>query len=245
MITTALLLSLAVLALIDSTSFGTLFIPIWLLMTDRRVRVDRFLIYLVTVAGLYFGTGLLLLFGAGAFLDRYSSFLNSDRFLLGQLVLGAALLVVSQLMDSKRARARAAERAARGEGRIFSWRNRIIGDSDGSQGSIVALVGLAFTAFILELGTMLPYLAATGLIAAQGLSWGMSGLVLLGYCIVMVLPALVLLIGRLLAYRALRQPLARLDQWFVKNAQSTTAWIIGIAGFLLAANAIYDLGWVG
>jgi len=120
-----------------------------------------------------------------------------------------------------------------------------MGDSVSSQGSIAMLIGLALTAVVLELGTMLPYLAAIGLIASEGPSWPMSGILLFGYCIVMVVPAFVLLIGRLIAYRTLKQPLVRLDRWLVKNAQSTTAWIIGIVGFLLTANAIYDLGWVG
>ncbi|MNR55586.1 hypothetical protein D3C85_1759900 [compost metagenome] len=73
---------------------------------------------------------------------------------------------------------------------------------------------------------MLPYLAAIGLITSEGPSWPMSGILLFGYCIVMVLPAIILLIGRLVAYRVLKEPLVRLDKWLVKHAQSTTAWII-------------------
>ena len=46
----ALLGSLAVLALIDSTSFGTLLIPTWLLMHPGRVRAMRMLVFLGTVA---------------------------------------------------------------------------------------------------------------------------------------------------------------------------------------------------
>lgn len=245
MLFTALLSSLVVLALIDSTSFGTLLIPIWLLMTSQRVRVGRFFIYLSTVVGFYFLAGLMIMFSADAFLNRYGSLLESHSFLYGQITLGIVLMVVSQLMDTKKARALAAERAARGEGRILKWRNRVMGDSVSSQGSIAMLIGLALTAVVLELATMLPYLAAIGLIASEGPSWPMSGILLFGYCIVMVVPAFVLLIGRLIAYRTLKRPLVRLDRWLVKNAQSTTAWVIGIVGFLLTANAIYDLGWVG
>jgi hypothetical protein len=46
----ALLGSLAVLALIDSTSFGTLLIPIWLMMSPFGVRPGRILQFLGTVA---------------------------------------------------------------------------------------------------------------------------------------------------------------------------------------------------
>ncbi|RXZ78694.1 hypothetical protein EBB07_25935 [Paenibacillaceae bacterium] len=242
---TTLISSLVVLALIDSTSFGTLLIPIWFLMTSGRVRVDRFFIYLFTVVGFYFVAGLVIMFGADAFLNRNASLLDSNLFLFGQFTLGIVLMVISQLIDTKKARARAAERAARGEGRILKWRNRVMGDSVSRQGSITMLIGLALTAVVLELGTMLPYLAAIGLIASEGPSWPMSGILLFGYCIVMVVPALALLAGRFVAYRALKQPLARLDNWLVKNAQSTTAWIIGIVGFLLTVNAVNDLGWFG
>ncbi len=245
MLFTVLLSTLVVLALIDSTSFGTLLIPVWLLMTSARVSIGSFFVYLSTVAGLYFLAGLIIMFSADTILKKYNYVIESNAFLYGQIALGIVLMVISQLMDTKKARARAAERAERGEGRILKWRNRIMGDSISNRGSVAMLIGLALTAVVVELGTMLPYLAAIGLIASEGPSWPMSGLLLFGYCIVMVLPALILLMGRLVAYRVLKEPLVRLDKWLVKHAQSTTAWIIGIVGFLLTVNAVYDAGWVG
>lgn len=235
--------SLVVLALIDSTSFGTLLIPVWLLMTSRRVRVDRFLIYLLTVVGLYFLFGLIIMFSADLFLNSYGSLLESKQMLIGQFILGILLLIISQLMDSKKARLRASERAAQGGGRILNWRQRIMGGKDSSKSALITLVGLALTAVVLEIATMLPYLAAIGLITVESPSWSISSLMLLGYCIIMILPALLLLVGRLFAHRTLEPILIRLDKWLTKNAQSMTAWIIGIVGFLLAANAIYALDW--
>ena len=237
--------SLVILALIDSTSFGTLLIPVWLIMTSRRVRADRFFIYLFTVVGLYFLFGLIIMFGADLFLSRYGSLLESKQLLIAQLILGILLLIISQLMDSKKARLRASERAAQGGGRILNWRKRIMGDKDTNKNTLITLIGLALTAVMLEIATMLPYLAAIGLIAVESPTWSISILLLLGYCIVMVLPALLLLVGRLVAHRTLEPILVRLDKWLTKSAQSTTAWVIGIVGFLLSANAIYDLGCVG
>lgn len=235
--------SLVVLALIDSMSFGTLLIPVWLLMTSRRVRVDRFLIYLLTVVGLYFLFGLIIMFSADLFLNRYGSLLESKQMLIGQFILGILLLIISQLMDSKKARLRASERAAQGGGRILNWRQRIMGGKDSNKSALITLVGLALTAVVLEIATMLPYLAAIGLITVESPSWSISSFMLLGYCIIMILPALLLLVGRLVAHRTLEPILIRLDKWLTKNAQSMTAWIIGIVGFLLAANAIYALDW--
>ena len=54
----ALAASLAALALIDSTSFGTLLIPIWLLLAPGRVRAGRMLVYLGTIAVFYFAVGM-------------------------------------------------------------------------------------------------------------------------------------------------------------------------------------------
>lgn len=34
-----------------------------------------------------------------------------------------------------------------------------------------------------------------------------------------------------------------MDKWLTKDAQSATAWVIDIVGLLLAANAVYALGW--
>jgi hypothetical protein len=234
--------TLVVLALIDSASFGTLLIPIWLLTAPGRLRLGRMLVYLGTVTLAYLALGIVLLLGAGAFLDAYGDVLDSSAFLVGQLLLGVALMVVSQLMDTKKARARAAERAV-GGGRLLRWRGRIMGEEGTHSGSAVALTGLALTAVAVEAASMLPYLAAIGIITAQGPGLSASGGLLAGYCLVMIAPALALTIGRLVAHDALERPLTRLDRWLTKHAQVTTAWVIGIIGFLLAVHAIFDLGW--
>lgn len=241
---TALLSTLVLLALIDSTSVGTLLIPVWLLMTPERVRVDRYFIYLFTVSSCYFVIGLIIMFGTDAFLNQYAPLMESKSFLLGQLVIGILLMIISQLMDTKKSRTRAAERARSGEGYILKWRARVTGETVSNRISITILIGLALAAVGLELGTMLPYLAAIGVLVREGPAWPMSGILLLGYCFVMILPALILLAGRLLAYPILKQPLAKMDSWLVNNGQNAAAWIIGIVGFLLTVNAVYDLGWV-
>lgn len=98
-----------------------------------------------------------------------------------------------------------------------------MGDNNANKSARIMLIGLALTAVLLEIATMLPYLAAIGLIAVESSSWSISSLLLLVYCIVMVLPALLLLVSRLIAHRTLEPILVKLDIWLTKNAQSTTA----------------------
>lgn len=237
------LLTLAVLALVDSTSFGTLLIPIWLLMTPGRVRIGRVLLFLFTVTASYFAIGIALRFGASALLEVFDDAQNSVAFRVGQFVLGVALIVVSSVADSKAGRARAAAREASGQGRIAGWRARAVGGDTATATSLGVLMTLAVTAVLAEVATMVPYLAAAGIITAAGP--GMPGdlLLLLGYCVVMILPAVVLTVLRLVARSALERPLARLEAWLSKNARSTTLWIIGIVGVILVVNSAPAGGW--
>lgn len=234
---TATIGSLVVLALIDSTSFGTLLIPVWLLTTPGRLRIGRVLAFLSVVAGAYFAIGLGFMLRATTLFDAYSSLLKTLGFRYAQFAAGIVLLIISQFMDTKSARARAAERAARGGGRILRWRNRIMGDGS-SSGSIATLFGLAITAVLFETATMLPYLIGIGIITVSGPRWPGNGLLLLGYCLVMILPALVLTAGRLIFRSAFEAPLTKLDSWLTRNAQATTSWVIGI---ILAAQAAHNL----
>lgn len=198
------------------------------------------LVYLGTIVVFYFTVGLLVMFGADAFFRQFGGLLDSTPALVAQVVIGGALVALSFAMDSKSAKARAAERAANGGGRVNKWRARAMGESDGHtlsrRESLLALMGLAVTAAAIEVASMLPYLAAIGIITTQGPAWPTSGLLLLGYCVVMVLPALVLLVARLVASRALEKPLRRLDGWLTRNAASAAAWVVGIVGALLALN---------
>jgi len=60
---------------------------------------------------------------------------------------------------------------------------------------------------------------------------------------VMVLPALLLLGGRLVAARWIDPVLRRLERWLSKNAAEMTGWVLGIVGVLLALDAVGRLGW--
>ncbi|HEV6952761.1 MAG TPA: GAP family protein [Promicromonospora sp.] len=232
---TTLVGALVVLALIDSTSFGTLLIPVWLLMSPGRVRVGRMLLYLGSIAGFYALVGLAVLLGADALGETLERLSSTRAFLVGQLVVGAGLLAWSFKIEPIGGRRKTDDAPSAGAVRLGRWRERVLGSETGS-GRALAL--LAVGAGLVEVATMLPYLAALGLVGTQGPGWPTSALWVAGYCVVMVAPALVLTAARVVAARLVERPLGRLDAWLTRNAASTTAWVVGIVGFLVARDAV-------
>ena len=235
-----LLLPLAVLALVDSTSFGTLLIPLWLMLSPGRLRPGRVVLFLGTVAGFYLLLGVGLAAGALVFLDRLGAALDSRPAQIAQLVAGVVLIVLGLTIEpwtkagkEKRAAARVGREARRGPGRLTRWRARAMGDG----GSSRAVVTLAVTAAGVEAVSMVPYLAAIGLLATSPLSLPQIVLVLAGYCMVMVLPALLLLGARLALHERITPSLQRVEKWMTRNANETLAWVLFLLGLYLAGNA--------
>ncbi|MCW6009999.1 GAP family protein [Micromonospora sp. CPCC 205371] len=223
-----LLLSLAGLALLDSTSIGTLFIPIWLMLAPGRVRAGRILVYLGTIAVFYFAVGVLILLGADSIAGWADGALDSPVALWIQLGIGVSLFAVSFRFDSKRRKP--------GTG-VARWRERVTAGT----GSAGWLAGLALLAALAEVATMLPYLGAIGMMTTSNLGLTTVLGLLAAYCVVMVLPAVILLAGRLAARSLIEPLLQRLNKWITDKAGNATGWILGIAGFLVARDALSRL----
>lgn len=224
--------ALVVLALIDSTSFGTLLIPIWFMLAPGRLRAARIVLFLLTVAACYLVLGLALYAGLGAVAEPLGQALQATPILWIQLVVGVALAIWSFPLE---------KRQSRRPGRLLHWRDAVVGD--GASGR--SLLTVAVLAVALEAATMLPYLAAIGIITSLEIGWGVGAAILVAYCVVMIGPALVLLAARLAAAGPVEPLLRRIEAWMQKNAQSTLAWTVGIVGFLLAVNAADALGLLG
>src|SRR5918997_55649 len=215
----ALLLSLAALALVDSTSIGTLVLPLWLMLAPGRVRGGRVLLFLGSVAGAYLVLGVALALGAAQLLDPVSAALD----LTGERGTGAGKEL------------RRAARGARRPGRLARWRERVRGDADGGGG---AVVGLAAVAVGVEAASMVPYLAAIALLATSGLGPVPTVAVLAGYCLVMVLPALVLLALRAALHDRLTPALARVEAWLSRTSGEAVAWVLFLLGLFLVGDAL-------
>ncbi|MBK0419707.1 GAP family protein [Leucobacter sp. CSA1] len=275
--------ALALLALLDGLSVGTLLIPVFLLIAPGRPRVARIMLYLGTITLFYLAIGVLFTLGLVNVVDAGREFLDSALGQTALLVVGLALLaggILTGIADSRRrkeaaARAtahvaagsgpreagagsvpapgaaagsgplpetRTAEAAARPPvqpgGRILRWRDRLLADRT-SRG---AVIGVALAAGLVEVASMLPYLLGMTMLADAPLGMPARFAMLAGYCLVMILPALVLLAARIVAARAVDRPLRRLADWLQRTGAENTAWIMGIIGFLLARAGATQLG---
>ncbi|NYI70687.1 hypothetical protein GGQ54_001247 [Naumannella cuiyingiana] len=228
------LLGLAGLALVDSTSIGTLVVPIFLLLA-ANFRLGRVLVYLATIAIFYFAIGLALLFGARGFVENFGAALDSPPAYWVQLVLGIGLFALSWFINPGKENA---ERAKQGLApKPSKWEQRL----SGSTGT-AAVMGVALLAGIAELAMMLPYLGAIGILTASGLPMAGRVAALAGYVAVMIAPALALIGVRLALGEGARARLARIRDWVARQAAASVPWVLGIIGFLLARDAAWRLG---
>ena len=233
---------LVVLALVDSTSFGTLGVPVWMLV-QPRLRVPAVLTYLAVIAAFYWVLGLALLGGVAALAgatDELRELSEGRGFLWAQLVVGVALFAASFVFDRKRVAARR-ERRGGAPTRMERWTARAVGPD----ATMLTVAGLAVGAGLVEGASMLPYLAAVGLIVATGTGFGTGATVLAGYVVVMVLPALLLLASRLALHDRLTPLLDRVAGWMRRGTSEALAWGLAIVGVLLVLDATRRLGLLG
>lgn len=239
-----LLAALLVLALIDSTSFGTLLIPLWLMLSPGRPQAGRLLLFLGTVAVFYLLLGLALLLGASSLADIFQDPGTARALHMAELALGIGLMVLGVCMDpwtaagKARRAARRAEQIARSGPSLHMRMRARAADAAAPVGAVMLLAVLAAA---IEAASMLPYLAAIGLLTASSLSLPARGLVLSGYCLVMIAPALLLLAARLLLHDRVAPVLARLEAWLSQHANEALAWVVFLVGLFLAGEGVSAL----
>lgn len=239
------LAGLAGLALIDSTSFGTLVVPTMMLV-QPRLRVGHVAAYLVTIGVFYLVLGVALLAGAAALRSAMAGVddaLSSTPAYVAQAVIGVLLIALSFRYDAGPAARRKAARGGQPT-RVERWRAAAFGEHATSR----AVVTLALGAGVIEAASMVPYLAAIAIITTSGLGFGWGATILVAYVGVMLLPAALLLAARLAAGARAEGTLEKFHDWIVRLTGGTLGWILGIAGFLLASDAItvlWDRGFFG
>lgn len=211
----ALLLTLAALALVDSTSFGTLGVPVVMMVASERSQTSRLLIYLATITLFYFLVGVALMLGLSALMENFGDALRSRPAYWVQLVVGVGLFALSFRFSSKR--------------QPKPWEPKLGGPR--------VMVALGLTMGLVEVATMIPYLAAVGIMTTSGLAAAQWVPLLVAYVLLMVVPALLLLAGRALARDWLEPRLERLRAFLLKHAASAVGWTLAIVGVLITRDA--------
>jgi len=227
---------LAVLALVDSLSVGTLVIPIALIVTWRRVRLGLMSTYLATITTAYCGLGIALLLGFDAAVSKLSVASETDWFRWMTLVLGAGLFVFGVFSPNP---TKPKSKQTDGNNVPTSRASRL---ARGASLSATGMVGLALAATVVEAATMLPYLSAMGII--QSMPFGFSGKVALiaGYCIVMVLPATLVAVMASAAGPAIFPRLEPAIRRLEYEGKVTLLWIAAIVGGYMALTSAVRLG---
>lgn len=226
---------LGVLALIDSTSFGTLDLPV-LMLARRKVHRRPYVVFLGVLAVFYFLLGLALLLGAGALVGPLLAYVGEPVLRGAGLVLGLLLLVAS-LWTWPRTRALLAW-PVRQRPRRRDHRGRWIEALTGDGADLRLVAGAALVVGLIEAASMLPYLGAIGIIGAASLPMPAKLAVLAGYVVVMIVPALLLLAARVLLADRVEPVLARVGSWLQRAARPLTAIIFAGAGGYLVATSV-------
>ncbi len=232
---------LILLALIDSTSFGTLLIPLWLMMVPGRPRAARIILFLGTVAAFYLLLGIALLIGASMLLDTLQETESSRLLRITQLVVGIGLMALGVFMQpwtkagkEHRLARRSAKLARTGPNLLMRMRNY----ATDASAPVSAVFAFALTAAVIESASMIPYLAAIGFLSTSELSILERSVVLFWYCLVMITPALLLLVSRHYLHSHISPALTKLEALLSRNANQAMAWVIILVGLYLAGDSL-------
>ena len=219
------------LALVDSLSVGTLVLPLTLLLRWGRLRTIPYATYLGTISVAYFALGITLMLGFAGIGPIITGATQTDWFPWVTLVLGAALAAFGIFAPNPK-------KPEPGETNVPTDTTKM---QKATRAGLAGMASLALGAAVIEAATMLPYLAAIGIMQSFEITPLLRLALLAAYCIIMVLPAILAgaamgLVGDRLA--------DRLQRWIPRlnyEAKVTLLWIAAIVGITMvyrSANAL-------
>lgn len=212
--TLELLLQVAGLAVLDMLSPTTIAVTVVVLLSARERPIRLLSAYWATVAVAYFALGVVAMLGLSAAV----SVINTQVGLWIQLILGAALLVGSFFIKDPP--------PEKTESRLTP-RNY----------SSAAMIALGVGTWTLEAATAVPYFAAIALMTAAGITILQWLPILAAYTVVMLTPCFLLAAAWVALGDRLKPTLEKWRAKLISGSRETVAWIIGIAGFLVARDA--------
>ena len=210
------------LALLDSLSLGTLVIPLALIVRWRAVRIPALTAYLATVVAVYFALGVAILFGFAGLSSVISRVTETDIFPWITLVLGAVLAAFGIFGP-------APKKPQPGE---------MPKQASRAGGGIGSMIALGLGASLTEAATMLPYLAAMGIIGSWNAPFAVEAGAVFIYCLVMIAPTLLLALVALVFGDRFFPRLERIIPRLQYEAKVTLLWIAAIVGIYMVLNSI-------
>ncbi|MFD2114594.1 GAP family protein [Paenibacillus yanchengensis] len=211
-----LVISVAGLALLDTLSPATIGVTIYLLLTEKKQLLSRLSIYLITVALLYFLTGIALMLGMDMLFTAAATILQNRIISWSTFIIGMILFIMSFYYPEKKQKQLPQPKSKQK----------------------IAMVALGVTTYAIEVGTAVPYFAAIGLLSTSELAAFQWLPMLAGYNLIMVLPPLILFILHLLLGRTMQRSLEKLQMTLAKHTGSAVSWILCIVGLVLIFNSL-------
>lgn len=219
------------LALVDSLSVGTLVIPLTLLLRWGQLRTIPYATYLGTITVAYFALGITLMLGFAGIGPIITEATQTDWFPWVTLALGAALAAFGIFAPNPK-------KPEPDETNVPTDTTKM---QKATRAGLAGMVSLALGAAVIEAATMLPYLAAIGIMQSFDMTPPLRLALLAAYCIIMVLPAM--LAGAAMGLVGDRLT-DRLQRWIPRlnyEAKVTLLWIAAIVGITMvyrSANAL-------
>ena len=189
-------------------------VTVYVLLVAKRKHSKLIITYLITVIFFYFWTGVILMLGLDIVFSSFANAFSSNTAKIVMTSIGAILLVGSWFVPKKKVEKTPKPRELK----------------------VKAMIGLGITTSLLEVATAIPYFASIGIMISHNFTFFEWLPVLLGYNILMVAPALVLLFLYKLFRRSMHRPLKNLQATFQKNTSSTLSWIMFFVGLILLIN---------
>jgi cytochrome c biogenesis protein CcdA len=211
------LLSLVVLAVVDSINPSAIVVTLFLLSRERVSA--QVVVYVAAIFLTYLTLGALMMSGIDALLPSLSA-AGSGR--LGLIVQG--LIGLAMLLYAIRAPATATS-APRVEPSATTF-------------AALALLGVTVTA--MELPTAVPYFGAIALLTTAGLPMARWLPLLVLYNAIFILPPVLLLLGHLAFGRRLEARYADLRERLQAGARETMLWIFGLVGGGLLFSSVVE-----
>ena len=209
-----ILFYIGILALLDMFSPAIIGVTVYVLLTGKEKQTKLIIAYLTTVIVFYFCTGVFLMLGLDMVFSPIADALSSNTAKVFMTIIGAILFIGSWFVPKK----------------------KVVESPKPKEFKVNAMIALGITTSLLEVATAIPYFASIGLMISNKFTFNEWLPILIGYNVMMVVPALVLLLFHILFRRFMLKPLRNLQALFQKNTSSALSWIMFFVGLIMLAN---------